>query len=343
MRLFMQLRFFCVSTILLSCFLFHAAPASAVDCGDTISSDTTLDPASDFPSTCTGLPSALNISGPAVVDMNGVVIECSDPFVAVASTGINITGNGVVLKNGGVKNCTAGVVLNGNDAKISGIHVTAKTFQIHGIPAFGFLINGDGNSVRSSSANTEADVLSGVGSRGFSIDGDKNQVKGSIVRVARDSDGDARGISVNTGTGNKIQSNVVGVHTGGSTNGIFVNSAADATSLQGNDVSCRGNDGIVVAGTRTKVSKNRSASGFAYIVGGAEGKWSRNLATGNCTGFYLSDAPDLKFTGNTSLGNHPSDTGCLDLAYGEGFDCATAKIKKNVVGSSGDVGAANCP
>ena len=147
----MKHRFLAVSTALFACFFWYATPASAVDCGDTISSDVTLDPAVDFTSACLGAPAARNITGPAVVDLNGVIIECSDPFVAIASIGISISGDGVVLKNGGVKNCTGGVVVNGNGTKVSGVYVTAKTFAIHDLPAIGFSITGEKNSIRNSS------------------------------------------------------------------------------------------------------------------------------------------------------------------------------------------------
>lgn len=323
--------------------VFQASPGWAVTCGDTITSDTKLDPALDFPSQCTGLPAALTIVGPAKVDMNGVVIGCSDPFVAIPSTGINIVGDGVLLENGGVENCTGGIVVAGDGNQLRDVYVTAKTFGIHGLPALAISITGDKNTVRGTSARVQADAPISAGSKALSIEGDKNRVQDCVVDVTRDSDLSATGIWVGSGANNRISDNVVGMHYSSGGVGINVRPATAGTAVTGNTATCRSGTGFVVGGTGSKVVKNRSACSFAFIVGGTDAKWVRNVAMSACTGFWIEPDSGLTFKRNTSLGNRPDDVNCGDVVWAEDFDCTTAKIEKNLLSSLFDDGAINCP
>ena len=290
--------------------LVLATPASAthVQCGDTLTSDTTLD--SDLVD-CH--PIGVQVIGPDItLDLNGHTIDGQR-----AGYGVWSFRDGFDIKNGTVREFALGVVFDGN-LETSGHQVTGTaiadtdialdasntngivlagnlitSFRFFGIRltgdealVAGNLFEGDGAAlITGPFGGNDDNVVTGnhfVGPRtgGGGLNGDRNLVSANVLQ------GVSGGFAV-TGTGN-----LVTLNTATGTGGVGLSSSVGANEITQNDVTGFGL-GIVAGGDGVAVTENNvTEAGTGILVDqGAGAEVSRNLVratTGD--GIFISAA-----------------------------------------------------
>jgi parallel beta-helix repeat protein len=232
------------------------APADHVNCGDTITVDTTLD--SDLVD-CPDYGIVIGADN-ITLDLNGHLIDgddppntCEDPECDVGI--YNNGNNGVTVRNGSVRgfNGDAVLIVNTSRNRVAGIS------SVSGIEVYG-------------TRNVIARNRHVRGFFGIFVDGGRNQIARNVVVGARD------GIVLSSGGFNNIlRRNRV---RGSRRDGIWINEAGSV--LRRNLAIGSGDDGIV-ARDRSTVTRNRAVrngdlgikAGFRAIDGGG------NRAHGN--------------------------------------------------------------
>ncbi|AWF83267.1 hypothetical protein BTJ40_21965 [Microbulbifer sp. A4B17] len=215
--------------------------ASAVSCGDTITTPSTLTAALS----CTENP-AVTVEGAGSLDLNGYSITCTNG----SGIGIKVLGAGRIINDsvGGnfIKNCDTGVFVDG-----IGGHIIQNVNALENLTS-GFALVSNGNLLESSTADSN----DGIGVRMLGIG---NQVRNSIitfntlqgVRVAGNSSivllndislNDASGVVIADANSSLISSNTANDN---GTNGILLQDFSqvgnvivgnDATGNAGNDL-----------------------------------------------------------------------------------------------------------
>jgi hypothetical protein len=158
--------------------------ASAVKCGDRITSNTVL--SGDLSCDCSkfNFKAALTVVGPATLDLNGHTVSCSKTSIPFTYC-IAIRGNGVTIQNGAVTACFFGVGGPGEvgRAVIRNIVATAQST--------GFLLNGNRNRLTRVTAKNHVNA-------GVSIGGNNNRL---VYVTTKDNNDD--GVAV-TGENNTV-------------------------------------------------------------------------------------------------------------------------------------------
>jgi len=105
---------------------FVIASASALECGDDITSNTKL--SQDVQCDCRGSKTnALNVIGPAELDLNGFSVNCNVSTFDEEDTSscIFVEGSDARISNGSVKNCNFGILVEGEGhSTIKNVFVT---------------------------------------------------------------------------------------------------------------------------------------------------------------------------------------------------------------------------
>ena len=189
------------------------AQALAVQCGDTVTSDTVLN--ADLTCACKDFFSVLTVEGPATLDLNGHTVSCGD-FDFSLSHCLSIRGNGATIKNGKVSGCYFGVggynttdgfvgalikdiVTSGHG--VAGIYMYGKNNILQNVTAMDYNY-GDGIDVFGNNNSLYNVRATGNSECGIYVVGDNNQVKDSYVA------GSALGIQL-SGINNTAISNTV--------------------------------------------------------------------------------------------------------------------------------------
>ena len=226
------------------------SPSTGVECGDTITTDTTLD------GDLTSCPSSGILIGAdgITLDLNGHTISGDGKSVRrcprrqICDVGVANDGHsGVTVRNGSLRGFATGVVLAGARDNLLE-HLSSSQNQF-----FGFVIAGSARTaIRDSSGNDnpapDGDGLGVFGSHDLRI------VRNSFRRNGQ------LGMHIEDSTKNLIKGNVVSRN---SDFGIFLE--ADGNQVRGNRSIRDGGTGIVVGpGSRNVIAANR-------ILGGGEG------------------------------------------------------------------------
>ena len=161
-----------------------AAPALAVECGDTITGDARLD--RDL--ICTDDP-ALTVDG-GLLDLGGFTVVC-DHEPTVEGVGVLLEGSGARLRGGAVTGCFLAVHVAGDGGHtVSGLTASAADR--------GVFIESDGNRV------FDSQILRALGDAAVQVDGSDNLLRGNTVANAGD-----QGFEIN-GSDNRIARNRIG-------------------------------------------------------------------------------------------------------------------------------------
>ncbi|MBW2997075.1 hypothetical protein KY349_01900, partial [Candidatus Woesearchaeota archaeon] len=163
-----------------------SAQAWAVSCGDTITSDTTLE--ADL--TCTGSP-ALTVAAGVKLDCDGYTIDGGDTSDDDVTTAIVVSTSGAEVRDCRVENYDTGVAVTGSNNEIKG----NKLFTNYR----GISVDGNSNEISDNLVSYGAD-------EGIILSGNYNTLDDNLLK------GILRGIE-STGTGNKIINNVGSFHT----------------------------------------------------------------------------------------------------------------------------------
>jgi len=252
-------------------------------CGETIGPgghyrlDADLD-CSDFETT-SNLDAALTVVGPVTLDLRGHSIIGNANL-----DGILVDGEKAKIRNGTVKDCFNGVVLEGE-----GHH---KVFKMKAVDneEWGFAVNSDYNRL---TVNTASDN----GDNGFYFIGNNNW----FVKNRAENNGDEGFYGPSESGQNKIYMNRAignlqdGIQVVGNENRVIHNLAKENGYDTDGKVYKGGYDGFEIDGDRNFVYKNRSfnnsLSGFE--VDGRENKILKNRAKQNMqNGIRVEDKPD---------------------------------------------------
>ena len=157
---------FTLASLLTALSLTNAAPARAVQCGDTITTDTVLEQSI----TCNSFP-ALTVQGSAILDLNGHTVVCT----GTSSSGIGLMGRRAAVRNGTVFGCNVGVALYGKGShKVENLYVLNSTKW-----AFWASSHSHRNKLENNVADqwfpTEEDA------QGFRISSDRNTLTNNVV------------------------------------------------------------------------------------------------------------------------------------------------------------------
>jgi parallel beta-helix repeat protein len=161
-----------------------AAPALAVECGDTTTGDARLD--RDL--ICTDDP-ALTVDA-GLLDLGGFTVVCDhDP--AVEGVGVLLEGSSARLRGGAVTGCFLAVHVAGDGGHtVSGLTASAADR--------GVFIESDGNRV------FDSQILRALGDAAVQVDGSDNLLRGNSVANAGD-----QGFEIN-GSDNRVVDNRIG-------------------------------------------------------------------------------------------------------------------------------------
>mmetsp|Transcript_21914 Transcript_21914/g.36218 ORF Transcript_21914/g.36218 Transcript_21914/m.36218 type:complete len:404 (+) Transcript_21914:151-1362(+) len=271
-------------------------------CFDTITSDTTLD--DDLTCVCGNDASALVVVGPAMLDLGGYTVSCSDTNTPDNTFGVEIQGIGATVKNGHVTGAYYGVGGGLNGPVSNSLIKNVRTdFNIYGI----FLFFSDGNKITEVSVtdNIVVGILSLGGSdnvisnnhvadtalfEGIAFVGNGNKVIGNTVLNSLE--WDCIGISPiddefdSFPIGNVIKNNIV---SGCGDAGLSV--YANNTIVSGNEISDTTRSGILISHTGNKVVDNHimraGNDGIGIITGDA-------VVKGNLIEDTFKDAIDIQ-------------------------------------------------
>ena len=258
-----------------------ATHADGVVCGETVPHNTRV------PNDLTDCPSqGLTITAPNItLDLAGHTIDGTGSNAGIENQG----NNGVVIKNGVVREFLDGVVLSNGvmDNRVSALSLDGTSHA-----GIWLVFNSDANTVIRNSASSS--VIVGIL---LEDDSDGNQ-------VARNTLSSFDGISLATGSDNNrlignssdtarfgmvVQNGVNGTQvkrndaSGNGNDGIFVQSLATNTLLEANDAHMNGDDGIDVQNSLTTLTRNSANNNFDWgivaVAGVTDG--GGNKATGN--------------------------------------------------------------
>jgi parallel beta-helix repeat protein len=322
------LRLLPVISVFAVCGVTAAAGQSppGVECGDTITTDTTLD------RDLTGCPSSGILIGAdgITLDLNGHTISGDGESVRrcprrqICDVGVANDGHsGVKVRNGSLRGFATGVVLAGaRDNLLEQLSSSRNQF-------FGFVIAGSARTViRDSSGNDnpapDGDGLGVFGSHDLRIVHNSFRRNGQL------------GMHIEDSTKNLIKGNVVSRN---SDFGIFLE--ADGNQVRGNRSIRDGGTGIVVGpGSRNVIAANRIRGGGEGIAieKGRANVVARNVVVGvRHSGIRLGlEKPSIGSTRTVVRGNLVRASG------GDGFFVARADrlalLRGNVARGSGDDG-----
>lgn len=302
--------------------------ASAVSCGDKITSYTVL--SADLACDCSKLSSqaALTVTGPATLDLNGHTVSCSKttaPFTYCVA----IFGNGATIQNGAVTECffgvggpgtigrtvirnivataySSGFLLNGNRNKL--IRVTAKNHVNAGVS-----IGGNNNRLQYVTSNNNDDdgvavtgenntllqvTAKGNAQHGISTYGPFNQVKDSYAAGQRNSEG----ISIAGENGSAINNIVEDSTRSNCMRGTSAFGSSGGTVFRNNTVRRCGAYGLSVNVVQTTIADNRffSTSNTSIFVAAGDNIITGNRISGSrVDGILLTTGQGMVVTGNS--------------------------------------------
>jgi parallel beta-helix repeat protein len=242
-----------------------AAEAETVECGQTITTNTTL--TSDVTG-CTGDGIEIGADG-ITLDLNGHRVTAAPGQNGI---GINVLGHSnVQVFTGKVDGFFYGVNIDGNQDQITGVRSTGSVF--------GFVI--DGNGAGGNNNTLLDDIATGTSSSVgiFEQAGDGNVVSGSTAEGASQT-----GIYFTDGTNNTI-------------------TGSKAVNNRGNGIEINSERGDKVL--KNTVTGNDSAGGGAITLFFTKAtKVRNNQVSGNTGGaFYLAGATNSAITGNNARRN----------------------------------------
>lgn len=170
-----------------------AMPAAAqVACGDVVGPNEEVVLTGDL--VCDGVGEAIQVVGPAVLDLNGFTVRCEEqngdgriPFV-----GIRIDGAGATVRNGGIAGCGAGIEVTGNGRHAISLIVLRSNTEV------GMLVRSDGNRIVDIGAFFN-------GGTGYNVLGSKNLLLGNAAT------GNGQ-VGFRVGGGNTLRRNIATNH-----------------------------------------------------------------------------------------------------------------------------------
>ena len=254
--------------------------AIAVECGDTITTDTVLDADLELP--CRSASGrALTVVGPARLDLNGFRVRCfADPRFGSA-VGIQLEGRRAEVSNGAVSECgIAGIVLAG-----SGAHVVRNVLTERSSIGFDVALGSTGNTL--------IDNITMACRTGFSVDGGKSHLVRNLTA------GSDVGFELRSGA--ERTELIANVATGGG-DGFSVDADTMNVALLGNaSVGEYGGSGFALYGRGHCLEGNRAfAHAFGISLRATETLVSNNVAIQNeidlADGF--PDCDDNRWRGN---------------------------------------------
>lgn len=284
-----------------------AALAGPVSCGAVLTTNTKLQ--NDL-ANCPGDGLVIGADG-ITVDLNGHTVDGLGAAAPFGSAGIDNNGgyDGVVVKNGTVKEFRQGLVLVGTTGDVArGLRVTDNVSD-------GFFV--DGFADLDSNANRlVGNRVSGNG-EGITLRGSNdNLILGNSSTANRD-----YGIALTfSSQSNSIDANVLGRNG----QGVFLYDLADGNELAGNLITDNGLTGVLVAGSnRNRITINRiarNAEGISVVtgdfpLGSDENVLARNVLVANAgdgifvygpwefMGQQFPGATDTVVLGNDADGN----------------------------------------
>jgi CSLREA domain-containing protein len=148
----------------------------------------------------------------------------------------------------------------------------------------GVRIDAASNTVGSNRIGLENNTIKGNAFNGIVINSGSNTVDGNTIATVDDD-----GIDIVTGSGNQVNSNNIGVGTGGidygnGANGIRVRAAASNTSISNNRIGHNNQDGVRLEGGGSTLCGNRIGLGAALEAAANALKGVRILGGGNRVG-----------------------------------------------------------
>jgi hypothetical protein len=289
-------------------------------CGDTVTTDTTLDdtdPVTSAVCSCDGLI----VSSSVTLDLGGHTIRGSRVCDGI-NIGGDVAGSDAVIGGGRITNFGTGVaeIGEGGANRLHDLQVVDNADR-------GVFLMGRANVV-------EDCVVSRNGGRGIELDSDNEGPGDGVVRNCRVEDNRGDGITVDF-TGNLVESNIARRNTGtgivaccrgnlvrlnraeSNGQGIAVDSHTDfpgfVTRFERNIALRNHTDGIEISGEGVLVDRNQSKynRGEGFQVTGSRHTFTLNIAVDNDQDGYTVFATDSVFERNTANYN-----GLPDVGYG---------------------------
>ncbi len=258
-----KLSVFTVAVLTLAASLFSMPAFSALDCGDTINTDTTLD--ADLLD-CDTDP-GLTVQGPAVLDLDGHTVTCS------SGDGIHLVGRGAKLRNGVVEGCNDGIVLMGE-----GLHsVEGMLSKDNAVDGFSVERGSDKNRL-------DRNAAAGNGDDGFQFFGVQNMLTNNIAS------NNFFGFFTPLPGSSK---HILRENTAASNIDVGFLIPASGTEFRKNVAQRNGRWGFLISSDGSNVIRNQAFDneGVGIEMGGDNSKLERNSAMGNGN-FDLVDYED---------------------------------------------------
>ena len=300
------------------------SPASAVKCGDVITNNAVLN--ADLTCTCAWkspasepAAAALEVVGPATLDLKGHTVSCGDKFGNEAAFDnddfhlmacLTISGKGATVKNGIFTECMAGIA--GNELGVEDVLI--KDIIATNIGYYGIAVVGNNNRLHNVTIDNYLDV-------GIYLEGNNNEVKESNVTNG------LHGIDLK-GNDNHVKSSYVARTDYAGIEFIGNNNNARSNTVEnGNVFSCMITNGV---GNVVKNNTVRRCSGF-----GVNSKGNNSIITGNTfystakASIYATLPRFFNGTGHRITGNRIEKSGADGIVIARGQEKTV--VARNVI------------